>query len=55
MFRRYAQECLQLAESQNSNESRALLVTMANAWHRLAQDQEQIERHERPFEEPKGK
>jgi hypothetical protein len=39
-YRRYAQECLQIAACARL-EQRLLLVEMARAWHQLAQAQEQ--------------
>jgi hypothetical protein len=42
--RQYAGQCLILAENADSPETKVLLVTMAYAWHSLAQDQENIER-----------
>jgi len=42
-YRRYAEDCLQLAKS-SSPETKASLITMAGAGHRMAQDQENIER-----------
>jgi hypothetical protein len=55
MLRSYAQECLRLAEEESGIERKTLLVTMAEAWYRLAKDSERIERHSEKFEEPKGK
>jgi hypothetical protein len=37
-FRSNAQECLRLSEIMKSPQVRAMLITMAHAWHRLAQD-----------------
>jgi hypothetical protein len=37
-FRTNAGECLQLAEAMKSPEVRAMLIAMAHAWHRLAQE-----------------
>ena len=42
-YRRYVEDCLRLAKS-SSPETKAFLIMMAGAWHRLAQDQENIER-----------
>jgi hypothetical protein len=44
MFRQHAQSCLRLAEATTSPDNRATLITMAQAWHQLAQDQERAER-----------
>ena len=43
MFRQHAQSCLRLAEATTSPDHKASLVTMAQAWHQLAQDQERAE------------
>jgi len=39
-YRRFVQECLQLAEAA-SVEQRPLLIEMARSWHQLAQQLEQ--------------
>jgi len=44
MFRQHAKSCLRLAEAATTPENRVTLVTMAQVWHQLAQDQEQAER-----------
>jgi hypothetical protein len=36
-YRRYAEECLRLAEQAGSPEAKSVLMMMAGAWHRLAQ------------------
>jgi hypothetical protein len=41
-YRRYARECMQLAETA-SPEQRVLLVEMARTWHQLAQEREREE------------
>lgn len=41
-FLRYAEECQQLAEDGNVGAHRASLETMANAWRRLAVEEERI-------------
>jgi hypothetical protein len=41
-YRRYAENCLRLIAYAGSSEAKAFLITMA--WHRLAQDLENIER-----------
>jgi hypothetical protein len=43
-YRRHAENCLRLAEHAGSPDARSLLLMMASAWHRLAQDVENIER-----------
>ena len=43
MFRQHAQSCLRLAEATTLPDHKAALVTMAQAWHQLAQDQERAE------------
>jgi hypothetical protein len=43
-YRRHAENCLRLAEHAGSPDARSLLRMMASAWHRLAQDVENIER-----------
>ncbi len=43
-YRRYAENCLRLIAYAGSSEAKAFLITMADAWHRLAQDLENIER-----------
>jgi hypothetical protein len=40
MFRQYAEQCLRVAEAMPSGKNRTVLVTMANAFHKLAQDHE---------------
>ena len=40
MYREYAQQCVELANTFASTEIRRCLLTMAQAWHRLAQAQE---------------
>jgi hypothetical protein len=42
-YRRFVQECLQLAEAA-SVKHRPLLIEMARTWHQLAQEQERSER-----------
>jgi hypothetical protein len=43
-YRRHAENCLRLAQHSESPETKLVLIVMANAWHRLAQDLENIER-----------
>jgi hypothetical protein len=43
-YRRHAENCLRMAEHSNSSETKLVLIVMANAWHRLAQDLENLER-----------
>jgi hypothetical protein len=44
MYRQYAQECLELANSNlTSPEIRICLLQMAQAWLKLAQDQERAD------------
>jgi hypothetical protein len=43
-YRQQAEDCLRMAERAGSPEARAFLTMMAGAWHRLAQDLENIER-----------
>jgi hypothetical protein len=38
IFRTNAGECLRLAEAMKSPEVRTMLIAMAHAWHRLAQE-----------------
>ena len=38
IFRTNAEDCLRLAETMKSPQLRAMLVNMAHAWHRMAQD-----------------
>ena len=38
LFRANAEECFRLAEIVKSPEVRTILITMAHAWHRLAQE-----------------
>ena len=40
-YRRLARECLVLARTVSTEEARASLRAMAQAWHRLADEQEQ--------------
>jgi hypothetical protein len=37
LFRSHAAECFRLAETVKSDELWSILITMAHAWHRLAQ------------------
>ena len=43
-FRRYAEECLRLAEQVQSIDDKAALLTMAEAWVRLADQGHQVHR-----------
>ena len=43
-FRRYAKECLRLAEQVQSLDDKAALLTMAQAWVRLADQGHQVNR-----------
>ncbi len=43
-YRRHAQNCLRLAEDADSPEAKLVLMMMAAAWHRLAQEREDTER-----------
>jgi hypothetical protein len=43
-YRRHAEKCLRMAQHSESPETKLVLIVMANAWHRLAQDLENIER-----------
>jgi hypothetical protein len=43
-YHRQAEDCLRLAEHAGSPDLKSLLMTMAGAWHRLAQDRENIGR-----------
>ena len=43
-FRRYAEECLRLAEQLQSVDDKAALLTMAHAWIRLADQGHQVNR-----------
>jgi hypothetical protein len=45
-YRREAENCLRMAEHVGSPEAKSFLITMASAWHRLAQDLENTERAE---------
>jgi hypothetical protein len=42
-YRRQAENCLRMAEHVGSPEAKSFLIMMAGAWHRLAQDLENIE------------
>jgi hypothetical protein len=39
-YRRLARECLAMAHMMATEETRASLIAMAQAWHRLAEEQE---------------
>jgi hypothetical protein len=39
-YRRNAENCLRQAEDADSPEAKSVLMMMAAAWHRMAQDQE---------------
>jgi hypothetical protein len=43
-YRRDAEMCFRLAESADSPETKSVLLMMAAAWHRLAQEREDTER-----------
>ena len=43
-FRRYAEECLRLAEQVQSLDDKAALLTMAGTWVRLADQGHQVNR-----------
>jgi hypothetical protein len=43
-YRRQAEDCLRMAEHVGSPEAKSFLIMVAGAWHRLAQDLENIER-----------
>jgi hypothetical protein len=43
-YRRHGESCLRMAEHSDSPETKLVLIVMANAWHRLAQDLENMER-----------
>jgi hypothetical protein len=43
-YRRNAEMCLLLAGSADSPEAKSILMMMAAAWHRLAQEREDTER-----------
>ena len=43
-YRRHAEDCLRLAEHAGLPETKSILMMMAGAWHRLAQELENIER-----------
>ena len=43
-YRRHAEDCLRLAEHAGSPDAKLVLLMMAGAWHRLAQDLENIKR-----------
>jgi len=45
LFGSHAKECLHLAETEKSDELWSILMTMAHAWHRLAQ---QFDMHAEP-------
>jgi hypothetical protein len=44
LCRRHAEECLRMADQTDSPETRSILIMMAGAWHRLAQEREDTER-----------
>ena len=39
-YRRYAEECLDMAARAEDENARSVLMLMAQAWHRLAQEKE---------------
>jgi hypothetical protein len=43
-YRQYAEDCLRLAERAGLPETRSVLMLMAGAWHRVAQQMENAER-----------
>jgi hypothetical protein len=43
-YRRQAENCLRMAEHDGSPDAKSLLMMMAGAWHRLAQELENIDR-----------
>ena len=42
-FRRFAEDCLQIAEHVSGSDQRARLAAMAQAWRRLAEEAERFE------------
>ena len=48
-YRQHAADCLRLAESVASQKDRAMLLRMAEIWHRMAEEKEQAKQEtERP-------
>jgi hypothetical protein len=43
LCRRHAEDCLRMADQTDSAETRSILIMMAGAWHRLAQDLRLVE------------
>jgi hypothetical protein len=43
-YRELAEQCLQLAEDADSPDTKSVLVMVAAAWHRLAQEREDTKR-----------
>ena len=46
-YRRFAQECLEMARASESEQTRVVLIQMAQVWFRLAQVHEPAETGER--------
>jgi hypothetical protein len=46
-YRRYAEECLEMAARSDDETARTMLIVMAQAWHRLAQYKEAVPLSER--------
>jgi hypothetical protein len=43
-YRRQAENCLRMAEHVGSPKAKSFLIMLAGAWHRLAQDPENVKR-----------
>jgi hypothetical protein len=43
-YRELAEDCLRLADAADSPETKSILMMMAAAWHRLAQEREDTRR-----------
>jgi hypothetical protein len=41
-YRRFAQECLELARTARSEQSKAVLLQMAQVWNRLAEEHDRL-------------
>ena len=51
-YRRFAQECLAMARTSESDQTRVVLIQMAQVWFRLAQVYEPADAGDRPDVDP---
>ena len=52
-YRRFAQECLEMARTSDNEQTRTVLIQMAQVWFRLAETRESGDGRTRPEHAPK--